>query len=78
MSSTVKVVRANGKVLNMLDVCGCEYQPVGENVEMEISIAGGDSATHDFFVETVLLMPGDSAFLVNSHGTTVDSIRCRK
>ena len=42
MSSTVKVIRASGKVSNMLDVCGCEYQPVGDNVEMEISISGGD------------------------------------
>jgi len=45
---------------------------------VEISIAGGESATHDFFIETVTLNPGDQAYLVNSHGTTVDIIRLKK
>ena len=78
MSNTIKVIRSNGKTKNFLDVCGVEYEPSGENVDMEISIAGGESATHDFFIETVTLNPGDQAYLVNSHGTTVDMIRVKK
>jgi len=77
MSNTIKVIRSSGKTKNFLDVCGVEYEPSGENVDMEISIAGGDSATHDFFIETVTLNPGDQAYLVNSHGTTVDMIRVK-
>ncbi len=78
MSNSVKVMRSNGKVKNYLDVCGCEYQAIGEDVEMEISVATGESATNDFYNETIYLYPGDCAFLVNSHGTTVDTIRVRK
>jgi len=77
MSNTIKVIRLNGKTKNFLDVCGVEYEPNGEKVEVEISIAGGESATHDFFIETVTLNPGDQAYLVNSHGTTVDMIRVK-
>ena len=77
MSNTVKVMRSGGKTRNYTDVCGLEYEKKGENVELEIAIAGGESATHDFYVETDCLYPGDSAFLVNSHGTTVDMIRVK-
>jgi len=77
MSNTIKVIRSSGKTKNFLDVIGVEYEPNGENVDMEISIAGGESATHDFFIETVTLNPGDQAYLVNSQGTTVDMIRVK-
>lgn len=77
MSNTIKIIRSSGKTKNYLDVCGVEYQNIGDDVEMEISIAGGESMTNDFYVETVMLYTGDQAYLVNSHGTTVDTVRVK-
>ena len=75
MSNTIKVIRSNGKTKNYIDVVGVEYQSIDGEVEMEISIDGGESTTHDFYVETITLYIGDQAYLVNSQGKTVDTIR---
>lgn len=77
MSNTIKVIRASGKIKNYIGVIGVEYQPINGDVEMDISIAAGESSVNDFYVETVMLHNGDQAFLVNSQGKTVDSVRVK-
>ena len=77
MSNTVKIIRSDGKTKNYLDVIGLEYETVDGNINLDITISGDGSLTHDFYIESVILHNGDSAYLVNSMGTTVDMVRLR-
>ena len=78
MSNSLKVVRSNGRVTDYLDVKLCEYCQIDDTIEIEISIDGGNSATHDFYIESVNVYNGDSAFLINVQGNTIDIIRPKK
>ena len=78
MSNSLKVVRSNGRITDYLDVKLCEYCQVDDLIELELSIDGGSSATHDMYVESININQGDSAFLLNVQGNTIDIIRPKK
>jgi hypothetical protein len=73
-----KIVRADGKTKLITNVKDIEYTQTPGLIEVDVEVIdAGSNVQHDYFTEEVSLNSGDSAYLVNSHGCTIDVVRCK-
>ncbi len=73
-----KIVRADGKTKLITNVKDIEYTQTPGLIEVDVEVIdAGSNVQHDFFIEDVVLHSGDSAYLVNNFGTTIDVVRCK-
>lgn len=74
MSNSLKV-QQDGTTVNHLGVIHCEYSQTGDIIDVTIKVL--DERTQDIETKVIEMQRGDVAYLVNSYGTTVDTIKIK-
>lgn len=78
MSNSLKIVNKAGYTKNIMNVISCKYKQEDGIMDLEVVVHDmGDNTITSEHAEDYQLVSGDVAYLVNSYGTTVDTIRIK-